>query len=473
MREHTLARDVEGRVVWRGEPAYEDVRQNMLWNALKPARYPDVIVGAATETDVQAAVSLARSRGLRVAVRTGGHSWCGSPLRDGGMLIDLSALRGYAIDPATGDGTPTASVQPAVTGRELASRLAQHGLAFPTGHCGSVPVAGYLLSGGLGWNAPARGPACAGVREIEAVTADGEVVRANETENPDLLWAARGAGPGLFAVVTRFRLRLYPLPAAIATTSLVFATTDAVEVARGVEAVAGDLPPNVELTIVLTRTVPGLTAEGATNPVVNVTATVFAGTREEATEAVEPLLAAPFVRRSLARSIDQSSIDQSSIDRPADFGSLYDYSDVLWPPGHRYAADTLWSDAGLGALIPTLAADVARAPSRKSLILVPVPAVGPVAAPPPGMAFSALGRNYSAMFGIWEDAADDDGNIRWLRDTMNGLEPLGTGHYVAEADLTAESSRARRSYRPEAWERLQALRVRWDPTSVFQPYLGP
>ena len=118
-----------------------------------------MIVRVASERDVPEAIALARSEGLRIAVRSGGHSWCGSPLRDGGMLIDLSALRRIDIDL----DSATATVQPAVTGGELAAELSRHGLAFPTGHCGSVAVGGYLLSGGLGWNSGALGPACASV----------------------------------------------------------------------------------------------------------------------------------------------------------------------------------------------------------------------------------------------------------------------------------------------------------------------
>lgn len=178
---------IEGEIVRRGDAAYDTTWSAMLWNGLKPERFPDLIVRVASDRDVRAAVRLARSEGLRVAIRSHGHSWCGSPLRDGGMLIDLSALNACEIDPAA----RTATVQPALTGREFVAALAPHGLTFPAGHCGPVALSGYLLSGGLGWNSGLHGPAAAGVQAVEVVTADGDALTCSRSENPDLFWAAR------------------------------------------------------------------------------------------------------------------------------------------------------------------------------------------------------------------------------------------------------------------------------------------
>jgi FAD/FMN-containing dehydrogenase len=132
-------------------------------------------------------------------VRGGGHSWCGTPLRDGGMLIDLARLKEVIVHPRT----RTAMVQPVVSGRELSHRLAAHGLAFPYGHCSTVPLSGFVLSGGFGWNMGSWGPACFSLEAIDVVTAAGQLVRATEDQHADLLWAARGAGAGFFGVVTR------------------------------------------------------------------------------------------------------------------------------------------------------------------------------------------------------------------------------------------------------------------------------
>jgi FAD/FMN-containing dehydrogenase len=435
--------------VRRGDPGYDAACAAVLWNGLKPDRFPEVIVRAASAGDVAAAVNRARTEGLRIAVRSGGHSWCGSPLRDGGMLIDLSELRGTAIDPAA----RTATVQPAVTGRDLVGRLAPYGLAFPTGHCGSVAVGGYLLSGGLGWNGTELGPASASVQQIEAVTADGETVTCDAEHNADLFWAARGAGPGFFAVVTGFRLGLHPAPAAILTTAYVFPLSQTRPVVRWATGAAAALPPSVELAYVL--------ATAPEGKVITVAATAFSGSHEEALQALEPLADCP-----LAAISHQPPV-------PATFEELYEGSGTAWPADHRCVADTLWSNADYETLLARFADALADAPSAKSLVLAPVTPVSPERTRAEAMAFSVLGTSYAVPYAIWEDPADDAANTGWLRDTMHAAEPLGTGHYIAEADLTADASRAARSFAPADWERLAALKERYDPGNVFYSYLGP
>lgn len=442
-----------GVLVRRDDAEYEDLRRSMAWNGLTPARYPDVIVRPSSAHDVEAAVRLARSQGLRIALRSGGHSWCGSSLRDGGMLIDLSRLRACAVDPASS----TAVVQPGATGGELTSELARHGFAFPAGHCASVAVGGYLLSGGLGWNSGARGPACADIDAVEAVTADGERVLCDERENPELFWAARGAGPGFFAAVTAFRLRLHPHPGAITGVTWTFPRTDVADVAAWAVAAAADLPPEVELSFVLGRAEPG-TTPGRT--VVSVGGTAFARSRREADDLLGPLRACPLAARALSRRLDKEMT----------FGALYEGSAAAWPPEHRYAADTLWSDADYPTLLARFAEAVDTAPSGRSLVLVPV---SPAARPAQDMAFSVLGASYAVPYAVWDDPGQDAVNIRWLRQTMRSVEPLGTGHYIAETDLTAAPSRARRSFTPDAWRRLRSLKARYDPEDLFYSYLSP
>ncbi|WP_055490070.1 FAD-binding oxidoreductase [Streptomyces sp. TP-A0356] len=456
MSRHTRTRGLGGTLVRRDDPGYEDLRRSAVWSGLTPARFPDVIVRPATAHDVAEAVRLARSQGLRIALRSGGHSWCGSPLRDGGMLIDLSGLRTCTVDAASA----TATVQPGLTGRELISELGRHGLAFPTGHCGSVAVGGYLLSGGLGWNPGVRGPACADVMEIEAVTADGEPVTCSEREHPDLFWAARGAGPGFFAAVTAFRLRLYPRPTAITRTTWNFPLADVAEATHWATGAASELPPDVELSFCLA------TAEPGTSPgpkVVTVTGTAFASSRQEADEYLGPLRSCPLAQRALSRELDE----------PTTFEALYEGSGAAWPPEHRYAADTLWSDAGFPTLLQRLADAIDTAPSSRSLILAPVLPAGRPAPDAHDMAFSALGESYVVPYAVWDDPRQDAANIGWLREAMQSVEPLGTGHYIAEADLTADPSRVRRSFAPDHWQRLQSLRARYDPDGIFYSYLSP
>ncbi|MEU6070486.1 MULTISPECIES: FAD-binding oxidoreductase [Streptomyces] len=454
-----MSEEIEGEIVRRGDAAYDSTWSAMLWNELKPQRFPDLIVRVASERDVPAAVRLARSEGHRIALRSHGHSWCGSPLRDGGMLIDLSALSAYELDPAS----RTADVQPALSGRELVAALAPHGLAFPAGHCGPVALGGYLLSGGLGWNSGVLGPAAASVRAVEVVTADGSTLTCSKDEHADLFWAARGAGPGFFAVATRFHLSLYDLPTAVAETTYAFPLADVEPVTRWATTAAKRLPANVEASFMLATASPDYATATPRPKVISFTGTAFARTHAEAVECLEPLRDCPLADRALFRKVEE----------PRTFEDLYDTSSRFWPRGHRNVVDTLWSDTGYETLLPALAASVADAPSEQSLVLAPLWPVSRDRTLSRDMAFPVLGETYLAPFATWDDPAADAVNVRWLRDTMRIVEPYGTGHYIAEADLTADPSRARRSYTPAGWERLRALKAAYDPENVFHTYLTP
>jgi FAD/FMN-containing dehydrogenase len=445
-----LARDMRQVLVKRGDPGYEDARASIAPDTLTPPCHPDVIVRAASPEDVREAVVLARSRGLKVTASAGGPGGCGSPA-GGGMLIDLSRLRGHRVD----DGSAT--VQPGVTGHDLTRALAANEHAFPVAHRGSVPLSGFVLGGGIGWNSRAWGPACAGLEEVEVVTASGETVRCSESENADLLWAARGCGPGFFAAVTSFRLGLRHLPPAIMTTRYVFPLAGVGDIARWADSVAAAVPANVELSVALT------TADrngdgGSSRRVVVVTGTAFSCAWDDAIRCLEPLRDCPYAGRALIRQVDQ----------PTPFAVLFSGSDALWPAGRRAAADSFWVNDGFGALLPLLAPHVEHAPSAESLVLLGPAPGGPARAR--GMAFAPLGRVRLSCHAMWADRREDEVNLAWLHAMVAAAEPLAAGHYVAEADLTAAPTRARRSFTPAAWDRLRTLRARYDPEGVFESY---
>jgi FAD/FMN-containing dehydrogenase len=457
MSESETLAGLDGLVTRRGDQDYEPTRQSMLWNAWKPSRFPELIVRAASEQDVVAAVTFARSRGLKVAVRAGGHSWCGSPLHDGGLLLDLSQLRELSIDAEA----RTATMGPGVTSRELASALAEHALAFPVGYCSHVGLSGFLLSGGLGWNSGVWGPACRSVTGVEAVTADGQLTWADERRNADLFWAVRGAGPGLFAVVTRFHLELYPLPKAITSSTYAYALEDAEPVARWTSEVRAMLPPAVALALWLVSAPPEV-ATGPGERVVLLTCTAFVDSRDEASKSLALLEGCPARDRCLSQEVNRAM--------PVE--ALFEGEDAAWPEGHRYAADNVWLNADLEQVLAALRAQIVRAPSPKSLVLVVLPPAPPEDTELPAMAFSTLGRIRVGCYSVWEHEADDDANLGWLRNAMATLAPFAVGHYIAETDLLADRSRAARSFSPATWERLTSLRQRLDPQSLFHGYLS-
>ena len=198
-----------GRHFFRGADGYEESRRATVWNGLLPDRFPDVIVQAAGVQDALDAVRYADANGLTMGVCTGGHSWAASHLRDGGLLLDLRRLDQCVIDTER----MVAVVGPGKIGSALIGELDALGLFFPAGHCENICLGGYLLQGGYGWNGRILGPACESVLGIDVITASGERLYCDADNNADLYWAARGSGPGFFAVVTAFHLRLHPSPA--------------------------------------------------------------------------------------------------------------------------------------------------------------------------------------------------------------------------------------------------------------------
>ncbi|MEV5242752.1 FAD-binding oxidoreductase [Streptomyces cinnamoneus] len=459
MPDRMSAEDVGGALIRRGDRDYDGARVDAVWNGRKPDRFPDAIVRPASEEDVVEALAYARSHGLRVAVRSGGHNWSGSSLRDGGLLIDLSRLAGCRVDPATA----TATVGPAATGQDLVAALAPHGLAFPVGHCPSVAVGGFLLSGGLGWNSRAWGPSCADVHGIRAVTADGRTVTCSETENGDLFRAARGAGPGFFAVVTAFLLGLHPRPASIMTTRATFPLSETGSVTSWAVRAARESPPCVETALVL-RASGEPTATVPAGPRITVAATAFCPTREEALAALAPVHACSFAADAVSRHQPE----------PTSFTTLHTGAGALWPSEHRYAADTLWSSEHYPSLLTRTADTLTRAPSGRSLVLAPVQPVSEEPSLLRNMVFSPLGESYLVCYAIWDDPAADEANTRWLRETMTTADPSGCGgHYIAETDQEAASTRAQRSYTPADWDALREVKARWDPENLFHSYLAP
>ena len=170
-------------------------------------RVPAAIVRPTGALEVSRAVLAARELGLDIAVRGGGHSVAGHSTSDGGLLIDLAAMRDVDIDPIHWTGT----AQGGATAGEYTAAAAQHGFATPFGDSASVGLGGLTLGGGIGWLTRKHGMTIDSLLAVDLVTADGELHTVTEASDPELFWALRGGG-GNFGIATRFRYRLHPCP---------------------------------------------------------------------------------------------------------------------------------------------------------------------------------------------------------------------------------------------------------------------
>ena len=212
--------DFAGELLRPGDGGYDEARRG--YNGLID-RSPALIARCRGEADIAAAVAFAREAGLDVSIRGGGHSVAGRCIVDGGIVIDLSGLKGIFVDPEA----RTARVQPGVSWGELNREMQLHGLAVTGGSISTTGVAGLTLGGGLGWLLPKYGLATDNLLSARVVTADGRALTASESENADLFWGLRGGG-GSFGVVSSFEFRLHPV-GPLVTGGLVAHPIDAAE----------------------------------------------------------------------------------------------------------------------------------------------------------------------------------------------------------------------------------------------------
>lgn len=332
-----------GTLHFPGDEDFEEACFGRVFNARRPSdRTPAAVLMAESEQDVVDGVRLALERGWQVAVRSGGHSWAAWSVREDALLIDLGGLREMAYDPRTGIVTATPGIK---GGDELNPYLGEFGRFFNGGHCPSVGIGGFLLQGGQGWNARGWGWAAENIVAIDVVTAEGELVRADETHHGDLFWAARGAGPGFFGVVTRFHLRTRPLPKHLAHTVHAYPLALFDEVMTWLHGMHDTVSDLVEI-VALTQTPPA-----GDGPVLLVTGVSMTDTAEQAAEALAPLHANPYADRALLRIEAQ----------PTTLAEQLQGQRLANPEGHRYLVDNAWLTGSAAEVVPADPQGVHRA----------------------------------------------------------------------------------------------------------------
>lgn len=440
---------VDGTAYERGDAGYEDARRATVWNTRLPDRFPDVIVQARTEADVVAAVRHAREHGMRVGIRSGGHSWAANHVRDGGLLLDLSRLDDVTIDAEA----KTAAVGPGKKGHELCLELEAADLFFPAGHCKGVAVGGYLLQGGYGWNGRVLGPACESVLAIDVVTADGEQVHASAEEHADLYWSARGAGPGFFGVVTRFHLQLHDRPAACGSSIYAYPIHLLDEVYTWARSISADVDRRVELQILMSRSFDGL---GIDEPTILLASPVFADSPQEAEAALAILETCP-VRHQATLAIPYA---------PARLTEWYDAVMHAYPDGHRYGTDNMWTSAPADELLPGIRRIAETLPPAPSHFLWLNWGPSPERQ---DMAYSMEDEIYLALYGVWSDPADDAVHGEWAPGNMRAMEHLASGIQLADENL---GQRPARFATDANMARLDAARAAYDPDGRFHSWMG-
>src|SRR5947209_9305931 len=277
-----LESSFRGQLVRHGDPTYDEHRK--IWNG-SIDRFPALIARCAGVADVMAAIRFGRETGLAVAVRSGGHSFPGLSLCDGGIVIDLSLMKGIRVDPEA----QTARAQAGVLLGELDQETQAFGLGVPAGIVTHTGLAGLTLGGGIGWLMRKYGLTVDQLLSVDLITAEGEFVKASERENADLFWGVRGAG-GNFGIVTEFEFRLNPDGPIVLAGPIAWPMTESTNVLRFYRDWIADAPDELTTIVVhrYTPPLPAIPAEFHGMPIVTVIC-CYAGPVEEGEKVVRPM----------------------------------------------------------------------------------------------------------------------------------------------------------------------------------------
>jgi FAD/FMN-containing dehydrogenase len=441
-----FAEGFRGEVILPADPGYDAAR--VVWNGMIDRR-PAIVARCSGVADVIRSVRFARDHGLLAAVRSGGHSVGGFSTCDGGILIDLSRMRGVRMDP----DRRVARVNGGALLGELDHEAQAFGLACPVGVVSHTGVAGLTLGGGMGRLQRRYGFSVDNMVSVDLVTADGRLVHVSEDEHPDLFWGIRGAGPN-FGIVTSFEFRLHPVGPVVTHGALVFPIERAQEVAAAFGEAAATAPDELFLSMGL-----GLDddeddkgSEPARRPIAWLVLT-HSGSLDAAERDLLPL-------RSLGALLD--TVEQ----RP--YLWVQTANDVATAWGKRF----YMKGGYLGALAPAaIDVCVARATEQPGGGSISLWAQGGAVARVSADSMAFTGREAAFWLGVeaeWDDPSLDEAHIGWGRRTMDELTPFTiAGHYVNDVVESGEDI-VRSIYGAAKYDRLVDLKRRWDPENVFR-----
>jgi FAD/FMN-containing dehydrogenase len=432
-----LRESLAGAVLVPGDPGYDAARR--CFNALIDRR-PAAIARCRGAGDVATALDFARAHELEVAVRGGGHNPAGHCVCDGGLVIDLSPMRRVDVD---GEAR-TARAEGGSTWLDFDAATQAHGLVGPGGVVGSTGVAGLTLGGGIGHLTTQYGLTCDNLVAAEVVTPAGAVVEAGPDENDELLWGLRGGG-GNFGVVTRLEFGLQPLQRVVGG-RLTYGGQGASEALRRFRDLAARAPRDLNCHAVLE-------VDESLAPTV-VVAPCYTGPDAEPDE-LRDLRSSPGLVSDGLRA--HGFLDQQRVFDPP-YGEDRNY----WK-GHfvRELPDELLDEL-LGCMVA-----LGRAPGQ---VLIESLHGAPKDADASGGAagFRHAAFNITAM-ATWQDPARDEPYIAWARDTAAAVEPWSIrGGYINYMQADEPIERVRAAFGPEPFERLQALKARYDPDNVLR-----
>jgi hypothetical protein len=438
----SLRAELSGRVIAPQDDGYDEART--IFMAGFDDR-PALIARPTNAAEVARVVSLARETGLPLAVRSGGHSGAGHSTTDGGIVLDVRGLKSLEIDA----GTRTAWAETGLTAAEYSRAAGEHGLATGFGDTGSVGLGGITLSGGIGYLTRKHGLTIDNVLAAELVTADGDVLKVDESSNPDLFWAIRGGG-GNFGVVTRFKYRLQAVDRIVGGVMMLPATP---HVVRGVIDAASDAPEELS-TIVNVMPAPPMpfVPEEHHGKLVVMLLLCWAGDEESGTRAIAPF-------RALAQPI-------ADLVRPMRYPEIFPPDDPSYHPAAVGRA--MFIDRVDPGTAETIVDYLER--SDATMRVVQLRVLGGAMARVPAGATAFAHRTSRIMVSVaafYDGPADRVIREAWVVELAARLHQGDSGVYVGFLGAESEA-RVRAAYPGSTWMRLEAIKARYDPANLFR-----
>lgn len=433
-----LCQTLHGRMLLRGDSGYDAARR--VWNGAID-KYPALIVYCVDQSDVVAALRFARSAGITVAVRSGGHNVAGLSTCDGGIVIDLSWMKRIDVDA----DRRVARAEAGLNLGDFDRATLRHGLATTMGVNSDTGIAGLTLGGGFGKLGRKFGLSCDNLIAAEIVMADGECLTASEDEHPDLFWGIRGGG-GNFGIVTAFHYRLHPIPSRLLVCSVRYRLEQAAEAMRYYDAFARSAPDEVCADAACVTDASG-------ERFFSISA-CYVGPADVGGAVLQPLM---------------------DLDSPVDarlelvpYLQMQSGNDAVFPRGRRYYWKAQFLQRIDAGAIDAVLSSYARSPSSSSLLVFQhvggaIARVQKTATP-----YANRDANFDCFpIAIWDDPGHDGEQIRWVRDVWEAVRPFSTGGVYANNLGEEGGDRVREAY-GENFSRLVALKRKYDPDNVFR-----
>ncbi|WP_431682825.1 FAD-binding oxidoreductase [Kitasatospora sp. KL5] len=442
-----LAAAFRGELVRPADHGYDEARR--IWNGSVDRR-PGAVAYCAGVADVIAAVRFAADTGVPFAVRSGGHSFPGQSVCDGGLVADLSRLKGIRVDP----DARTARVQAGVLLGELDHETQQFGLAVPAGIVTHTGLAGLTLGGGIGWLMRRHGLTIDQLLSVDLVTAEGGLVRASATENPELFWGVRGGG-GNFGIVTEFEFRLNPVGPTVLAGPILWDVADSARLLRFYREWITEVPDGLTTAVVHRKAppLPEIPAEWHGRRVAIVIC-CWTGDLDEGERVLRPL-----------RRFGPPVLD---LCRAKPFTEHQAMLDPSFPHGRWY----YFKSCDVAELTDEIVDITADRAARITSPLTSFPifhlggAIGRLGEDDTAFSGRSAGHTFN-INGTCADAEGFDGEREWVRGFWSALAPHHTGVYVNFL-MDEGDSRVEQAYGAAKYRRLRDLKRTWDPHNLFR-----